>query len=143
MTFLRSFGNYDVDAASNESALLCLDKTLSKQSFRDECDINVIVDRFGVGYELPEGGIPASAFGEFHSAADFHDLANRIAVAHENFDLLHADIRSRFHNDPANLLTFLSDSSNRGEAEKFGLVLPKALEPVISPALPVVLPVPS
>ena len=45
--FLRSLYNYDRDAASSESGLACDDPTLAQQQFRDEADINTILERFG------------------------------------------------------------------------------------------------
>ena len=42
---------------------------------------------------------------------------------------LSAEIRSRFGNDPQNLILFLEDPSNRPEAEKLGLVNSSAIPP--------------
>ena len=43
VVFLRTPYNYDTMAASNESALECLDESLAIQSAKDESDINTIV----------------------------------------------------------------------------------------------------
>lgn len=120
--FLRTPYNYDVDRASDESGLRCEDVSRTKQSFKEECDINTIVERFGIGYDIPAGGIPAEAFGDFSDSADFHTLVNRLAVAREAFDMFPAPVRARFDNDPEKLVGFLSDDANRDEAERLGLV---------------------
>ena len=52
--FLRSSFNYDRDAASNETALECLDESKAIQSAEEESNINTIVRRFGISGELPE-----------------------------------------------------------------------------------------
>ena len=46
---------------------------------------------------------------------------------------LPADVRTRFNNDAGALVDFVSDDANRAEAEKLGLVLPKASEPNPAP----------
>ena len=40
--FVRSGNNYDMQAVSDETGLLCEDASLAKQSFAEECDINKI-----------------------------------------------------------------------------------------------------
>ena len=61
-------------------------------------------------------------YGDYSSVSDFHAAQNLIAEATQTFDLLPASLRKRFDNDPAKLLAFLEDDSNREEAVKLGLV---------------------
>ena len=51
--FLRAAFNYDADEVSLETGTACHGASLAQQSFAEECDINVIVRRFGVGVPLP------------------------------------------------------------------------------------------
>ena len=44
--FVRNPYNYDMDQVSQETGLKCEDPSLTQQHCRDECDINVIVERF-------------------------------------------------------------------------------------------------
>lgn len=142
--FVRSPYNYDRRAAALEAQLICRDKSLAKQEFKEEVDINTIVDRFGIGYEMPEG-VRMPTYGDFTGVADYHSAANAIAQANEAFDALPAQVRVRFANDPGAFVAFCSDDKNRDEAVKLGLVPPPmapkaATEAVAAPTAPVATP---
>ena len=123
--FLRTPYNYDVMEASNASALSCEDPSLAQQHARDECDINTIVKRFGLTGELPSN-VRTPTYGDFSDAMDYHASLNAVRAADAAFMQLPADIRTRFNNDAGAFVDFVSDDSNRAEAEKLGLVLPQA-----------------
>lgn len=119
--FLRSGFNYDADEVSRETGLACKDKSLAQESFKEECDINEIVRRFGLTGQLPENlAMPVS--GDFTGVSDFHTAMNMVRAAQEGFMQLPADVRYRFANDPGRLMEFLEDPGNRDEAVKLGLV---------------------
>lgn len=126
--FLRSEYNYDTLAASNESALHTpKDEAGAKQSFKDECDINTIVKRHGLGYELPNNpSIPQ--YGDFTNVTDFHTAMSATARAHEQFEAMPAHIRSRFDNDTGKFVDFCSNPENLGELQKMGLLNQEAIE---------------
>lgn len=126
--FLRTPYNYDTIAASNESGLHCEDATLAQQQFKDECDINNIMEKFGMTGLLPQAPLEAN-YGDFSGVYDYHTALNAIIASEEQFEALPAQLRSRFDNDPAKLIAFIEDEANRPEAEKLGLINPK---PVIS-----------
>lgn len=119
--------NYDADAVSMETGLECKDVSLTKQSFAEECDINTIVRRFGLTGELPTN-VRMPSYGDFTGLGDFRDAMNAVVAAREAFDLMPADVRARFHNDPAEFVDFCSDEKNFEEAGKLGLVKPEVLE---------------
>lgn len=122
--FLRTPYNYDRDAASNESGLTCHDKTLTKQSFKEECDINTIVRRFGITGELP-GNTVLPTYGDFIGVADYRSAMDAIAKANEAFDGLPSAVRYRFNNDPARFVDFCSNEENRQELAAMGLLKPE------------------
>lgn len=132
--FLRTAYNYDMNKAGDESALHCKDKTLAQQQFRDEVDINTIVERFGLTGELPDD-LRLPQYGDYTGIFDFQSAMNTVRQATENFMQLPAKMRARFNNDPQQLLEFLDDDDNRPEAEKLGLVnkKPEAPAPVEPP----------
>lgn len=132
--FLRTAYNYDVDAVSLDTALVCLDVSRTKQSFAEESDINTIVRRFGLSGEMPSA-VAMPQYGDFTAVQDYHSALNVITAANEGFDALPAEVRSRFTNDPANLLAFLADDANRPEAEKLGLVVVPAVLPAVDPVV--------
>lgn len=120
--FLRSAFNYDTMQASNESGLSCDDESLAQQSFKDECDINTIVRRFGLTGQLPGGDLNMPKSGDFTGLGDFHSAMNMVRRAQEGFLNVPADVRARFNNDPGALMSFLDDEANRDEAVRLGLV---------------------
>jgi len=122
--FLRTPYNYDTNAASNESGVHCEDASLAQQHYKDECDINNILRQFNVTGLLPESPL-SPRYGDFTGIGDYHTALNAVIAAEDGFMALPADLRSKFQNDPANLIDFLADESNRAEAEKLGLVAPK------------------
>lgn len=129
MEFRTPF-NYDRDAASNETALVCDDESLALQSAAEDADINTIVRRFGLTGELPHDvAMPRS--GDFTNIPDFHTAMNLVRSAQEQFDRVPAEIRARFGNDPQAFMNFLEDSNNRDEARRLGLL--KAIEPEPAP----------
>lgn len=119
---LRTKWNYD--RSDRSSALVCMDETLCQQNFALECDINEIVRRFGLTGELPTNlAVPQQ--GDFDQVYDFHSALNMLKASEEAFAMLPADVRFRFGNDAGKLVEFVSDESNREEAEKLGIVVPR------------------
>lgn len=111
--------------ASDASALDTGTEGGAKQSFKDECDINVILKRFGVGYEMPENHRPPQ-YGDFTGINDYHAAATALRQAQETFDELPAHIRSKFDNDPAKYVDFAIDRKNEVEMADLGLLSKEA-----------------
>lgn len=130
---LRAPFAYDVDQASDASAVSVFDAGLTQQHFAEEADINTIVRRFGLTGELPTD-VRAPQFADFVEAVDYHTAMNAIRQADEAFMALPADVRSRFQNDAGAFVAFCSDAANRAEAVKLGLVLPTVVSTTGAPA---------
>lgn len=126
--FLRTEFNYDREEASRSSGLSCPEPTLAQQSPKDECDINTIVTRFGLGYEMPQG-VVAPSYGDFTGVVDFQTAMNAVIEAERSFMTLHADVRARFNNEPQRFLEFCDKAENAEELIKLGLAS-KRPEPV-------------
>lgn len=120
--FIRSAYNYDADVVSSETGLaIDLEEGVTQQSFKDECDINEIVRRFGLSGEIP-GDFRAPVSGDFSGVSDFHTAMNAVRDAQERFMMMPAELRARFNHDPGRLMAFLDDRGNYDEAVKLGLV---------------------
>lgn len=91
------------------------------QSYHDECDINVMMERFGVTGHLPVPDV-APFYGDFSEVGDYRSALDAIRAADEAFESLPSAVRTRFANDPAGLIAFVQDDRNRLEAEALGLV---------------------
>jgi phage internal scaffolding protein len=121
LPFIRNPYNYDKEEVSNETGLLCQDVSLAQQHMKDECDINVIIERFGVTGELPNSPV-SPRYGDFSEVTDYHTALNTINATMDDFMALPAKLRVRFDHDPVKLLEFLQNDQNRGEAIELGLI---------------------
>jgi phage internal scaffolding protein len=129
--FVRNPYNYDMVLASQESGLECKDPSLAQQHMKDECDINILVERFGVTGSMPVAPIEPS-YGDFSGVGDYHTALNKIKAADEAFMALPAKIRAKFDHDPNALLNYLQNEENRDEAIQIGLIDGK---PVVAPVV--------
>jgi phage internal scaffolding protein len=134
--FMRTQFNYDHNAASNASGLSCQEPTRAQQHHKEECDINVILRKFGKTGTLPIN--PSEAlYPDFSDAVDYHTALNQIIASEREFDLLPSHIRKHFDNDPAKLVYFMQDKKNYDEAVNLGLIAkkPAFTEPEIQPTV--------
>jgi phage internal scaffolding protein len=129
--FIRNPYNYDKEKVSDETGLKCEDLSLAQQHMKDECDINVIVERFGVTGSLPQSPLEPS-YGDFSGVGDYHSALNKIIATESDFMALPAKLRARFNHDPYELVNFLFDEANRSEAIELGLI---DGEPVAQPVV--------
>lgn len=120
--FLRTPYNYDMDEVSKETGVDRGDEpSMTQQQFAEEVDINTIVRRFGLTGELPNGiNMPQS--GDFTDAPDFQTALNLVRQAEEAFLDIPAETRARFNNDPARVIAFMEDATNKEEAIKLGFI---------------------
>lgn len=125
----------DFDKRSDETGLGNFEPTRTKQSFKDETDINVLVKRFGVTTTAQMRGLKVPSYGDFgEKVFDFQSAMNAVVDAQRAFDTLPADVRKRFGHDPQEFIAFFNDPANVEEGRKLGLVLP---ERVIEEAAPI------
>lgn len=129
--FLRTAYNYNTNAASDESGLMCEDMTLTQQHCKDETDINNILRQFNITGLLPQNPL-TPRYGDFSGVVDYHTALNSVIAAESEFDALPAQLRARFDNDPALLIEFIENKDNKDEAIALGLI-PKPTE---APNLP-------
>lgn len=108
-------------SVKNRSQILFPAEGRTKQSFKDECDINNIMRRFEQTGTLSHLNNRTPVFGDMEEI-DFQGSLNIVVEAQARFALLPATVRDRFANDPSRLLAFVQDEGNREEAIKLGLV---------------------
>lgn len=97
---------------------------MTQQQFKDECDINRIMDRYlrtGVLSD-PLSLRGPGTYADFTEMGDYMANMNKVVEAREMFESLPAKVRERFANNPANMIEFVMDSSNKEEAIKLGLL---------------------
>ena len=87
--FIRTAFNYDADEVSAETGLSCSEPTMAQQQFRDEADINIIMERFGrTGELIAPARMPQ--YGDFNGVTDYHTAMNAVIEAQASFDGLPA-----------------------------------------------------
>jgi phage internal scaffolding protein len=124
--FCRSAYNYDMDLASDKSGLQCLDPSLTQQQFKEESDINTIVDRFMKSGVLPTP-VNMPQYLDSEGVFDFQTAMNYVRQADENFMRMDAKVRARFNNSPQEFLEFFANPDNVDEAIRLGLAVPQAV----------------
>lgn len=103
--------------------------SMTQQHFKEECDVNRIMQRYEETGNWGEQTEVTPQFGDFSAEFDFRSAQDTVISAREAFASLPSKLRKRFNNDPAELLEFVMDSENREEAIKLGLIeKPEELE---------------
>lgn len=99
----------------------------AKQAMKDECDVNVIVNRYKRSGMLPSQQLSLAQFFDA-PAMDFREMLEAVDKASEAFRSLPASVRKEFHNDPVRLIEFCQDVDNRDRAIELGLIDPPVPE---------------
>ena len=97
--------------------------SLTKQAEKDDTDINLILKKYNRTGLMPHVNMLQGMYGDFSTANDYHASLNAVQRAQDAFMALPATIRSRFDNDPAAFLEFMSDDKNLDEAYSLGLAV--------------------
>jgi len=125
-----------MDLASDKSGLKCDDPSLTQQQFKEDSDINTIVDRFMKSGVLPNP-VNMPQYVDYEGIFDFQSAMNVVRQADESFMRLDAKIRARFNNSPQEFLEFFGNPDNVDEAIRLGLAIPQAVaETQVSAAEP-------
>ncbi len=97
--------------------------SMTKQSFKDECDINKIMDKFQRAGVINHYAAHAPTYGDA-SSVDYLDALLVISQANEMFADLPSSVRKRFNNNPEEFLEFAQNPDNLEECRKMGLAPP-------------------
>ncbi len=98
-SFFKTPFNHDTSQESVRTGYLETLPSKAQQHQAEEADINTIVKRFNVTGQLPQIPLPP-ALDEFAEVFDFQTAMNTLAAAKRSFEMLPADIRAAFGNDP-------------------------------------------
>lgn len=114
----------DRDKSEGEAAgITCTDEHLTVQSFMEDADLNVLAKRFGLD-NIPIAPLDPRLFRDTTNDPDLREVLERGRVAKEYFMALPAKMRTRFHNNMAELWNFVTDPENAEEAVRLGLLTP-------------------
>lgn len=109
------------------------ERSMTKQSFKDESDVNLIMARYLKTGILESQMRQVPRYGDFTSAEDYHSCMNRVRAAEELFMRLPAKVRDYVDNDPKKLLELVFDPARVDECRELGLI-PEIKEPPAAPA---------
>lgn len=101
----------------------------TKQSMRDECDLNKIAARNPQALLVPSPVPPI--FGDFTELGDYKANIEKVLAAEDLFMALPAKVRERFNHSPADFLAFATNGENGEELISMGLAVRK--EPPAAP----------
>lgn len=118
--FIKTPYNHDTDEHSLDYGLACLDETRTQQHQAKECDINYIVQQFGVTGMLPQS-INTPTYQDFESVFDYQTALNAIIQADEAFASLPAELRKEFEHSPAKFLDFLDNNPDPQKLVDLGI----------------------
>lgn len=104
----------------------------AKQSFKDECDINVLMSKYKRTGAITHFNKHSPEYG-FVSGNDFAESMRIVIQAQEMFDELPAHVRNRFANQPEQFLDFVQNPDNASEMEALGLTTKKSESPDSDP----------
>ena len=116
------------------SDLECKDPSLAQQSFKDDVDINVLLERFKVTGQMP-AGVRLPEYGDFTGLSDFQSAMGVLLSAQHEFMKLPAEVRARFGNSPQAFMEFCNDKENLPELRKMGLAPDVVVAPPVEPML--------
>lgn len=98
--------------------------SLTKQSFKEECDLNLLVKRFkdnNADVFEQFSKYSAGEYGDFSEIVDYRTALEQVKHANESFSKLPAQIRQFFHNSPEYFLDFCQNSNNIDTLRELGL----------------------
>jgi len=108
-----------------------LEERRTRDAFQEECDINVIVQRWlKTGVDPRDPG--QQQFGDFTFVPSYQEAFDQVIRAGRAFHKLPIDIRKYFNHDADELLRFIDDPANHDQAVEMGLLPPQT--PVEEPA---------
>ncbi|AXH75075.1 MAG: internal scaffolding protein [Microviridae sp.] len=95
----------------------------TKQEFKDECDINILMNQYMNTGEMPNINERAPQYLDV-SGIEFQESMQFVAGAQTLFNELPSILRNRFNNDPSLFLDFVHNPANRQEMAELGLLKP-------------------
>jgi phage internal scaffolding protein len=127
--FLKRFGNKKINKSQMRS--FCTrpgrkDKTgkniyTTEQHHKDKCDINKIIKKYDKTGVITHVTKFEAKFGDM-TGMDFKTMQDKVAKAKSMFEAMPSEIRNRFDNNPADLLSFMENPDNRDKAIELGLI---------------------
>jgi len=103
--------------------------TLTQQQYKDQVDVNNIMKRYKKTGSLSHvRNAQQGAYLDLTEIPDYAESLMQVKKAQESFEMIPAELRIKFNNDPKQLINYLKDPKNKDEAIKHGLLVKRANE---------------
>ncbi len=123
---------------------LTIGPSRTKQAMGEESDINIIMAKYektGIINHVAKHG---PRYADMPDQTEFSEAMNLVTDAQSMFEDLPAGLRSRFHNNPAEFLEFMSDEEkNLEEMRELGLIVPETIPEADPPVVEGDTPIPA
>lgn len=127
--FVRDPYNYDLAQASDESAVVNDQPSMTIQEQAEDADINIIVARFGITQQFPENP-RMPVYGDFTGITDYRTALEAVTEAQNQFMALPPNVRFSLANDPQRLLEFADANGNDTKEMLRQVGISEALPPI-------------
>jgi len=101
--------------------VMCDQEKGAKQQFKDECDINRIMEKYRVSGMVTHLSKNLGRYVDVSEVGSYHEAVTRVIETRGFFAGLSADMRKEFDHDPAVFLDFISDPENIAKIHELGL----------------------
>lgn len=88
---------------------------MTKQGFKDETDINRLLEKAHAGDSLSHLVRYGATYGDFSDIDDLLSAHARLERATEIFEELPAELKREFHQSPQEFYTFVNDPANKSD----------------------------
>lgn len=106
------------------------DPSRTRQEFRDECDINVLMKKYERDGLLAHVREFNGQYGDFTNVPQsYQDACNQIIAAQEMFMSIPAEVRAKFDNDPGKFLELVESDPEGEKLYELGLTRADFLPP--------------
>lgn len=121
LPFVRSPYNYDLSAASTETAIAPGGPSMTVQAHGEDADLNVLMKRMGLLGQFPVNPkIPM--YGDFSEVTDYRTALEAVDKARDAFMEYPADFRAQFDNDPQRFVEYCNNPANVADLAKRGML---------------------
>lgn len=100
----------------------CRGESLTQQQFKKECDVNQILNKYKKTGMITHINKHQGNFGDFSNVDDYQTSLHKVMTAQASFMQMPSELRNKFNNDPAQLISFMTDDKNKEDCIKFGLI---------------------
>ena len=108
---------WDVD----NQGITFTEESMTKQSLKDECDINLIMENFTNTGQIRHLNNHEPRY-DYAPSYSFKEALDVVFQSEAAFSELPSEIRERFNHDPLSFLEFVESDDNAAEAAAMGLI---------------------